>query len=35
MHKQESILDNGTQKILWDLEIKIDHLIPARRPNLV
>ena len=22
-------------KILWDFEIKTDHLIPARRPDLV
>ena len=28
MPKQESILENETVKILW--EIKLDHLIPAR-----
>ena len=32
MHKPESALLNGTHKILWDFEIQMDHLIPARRP---
>ena len=35
MHKPESIRENETHKILWDLEIQTDHLIPARRPDLV
>ena len=35
MHKPESVLENATHKILWDFEIKTDHLIPARRPDLV
>ena len=35
IHKPESILDNKTHEILWDSEIKTDHLIPARRLNLV
>ena len=35
MHKPESVLENETHKILWDFEIKTDHLIPARRPDLV
>ena len=31
----ESVLENVTHKILWDFEIQTDHLISARRPNLV
>ena len=34
-HKPESVLENDTHKILWDFEIQTDHLIPARRPDLV
>ena len=35
MHNLESIIENETHKILWYLEIQTDHLISARRPNLV
>ena len=35
MQKPESVLENETHKILWDFEVQTDHLIPARRPNLV
>ena len=35
MHKPESIMENETHKILWDFEIKTDHLILARRPDLL
>ena len=35
MHKPESVPENETHKILWDFEIKTDHLIPARRPDLM
>ena len=35
MHKPESVLRNKTLKILWDSEIQSDHIIPARRPDLV
>ena len=35
MHNPESILENETHKLLWDLEIKTDPLISARRPDLV
>ena len=35
MHKPESIAENELHKILWDFEIQTDHLIPARRPDLV
>ena len=35
MHKPESILENEIHKILLDFEIKMDHLIPARKPDQV
>ena len=35
MYNPEFILENKTQKILWDFEIQTDHLISARRPDLV
>ena len=37
MHKPESTRgsENETHKILWDSEIQTDHLIPAKRPELV
>ena len=35
MHNQESVLENETHKLLWDFEIQTDHLISARRPDLV
>ena len=35
MHNPESVPENGTHKILWDFEIQTDHLISARRPDLV
>ena len=34
-HKPESILENETHKLLWDFEIQTDHLILARRLDLV
>ena len=34
MLKPESIVENETHKIIWNFEIQIDHLIPARRPDL-
>ena len=33
MPKPESVLENETHRILWDLEIQMDHPIPARRPS--
>ena len=33
MHKPECIQENEMYKILWDFEIKMDHLILARRPD--
>ena len=35
MHKPESVLEKETRKILWDSEIQIDHLFPAKRPDLL
>ena len=35
MHKQESVQEKETHKILWNLEIQTDHLIPTRRSDLV
>ena len=33
--KPESLQENETHKILWDCEIQTDHLISARRPDLM
>ena len=35
MYNPESVLENETHKLLWDLEIQTDHLITATRPDLV
>ena len=35
MHNQEAVLENEMHKILKDCEIQTDHLIWARRPDLV
>ena len=35
MHKPESVEENEMHKVLWDFEIQTDHLIPARRLELV
>ena len=35
MHNLESVQKNKTHKVSWDFEIQMDHLISARRPNLV
>ena len=35
VHKPESVLEKETLKILCDFEIQTDHLISARRPDLV
>ena len=34
-HKPESVLENETNKILWDFEIQTDRPITARRPDLM
>ena len=35
IHNPESILANETHKFLWGFEKQIDHLIWAKRPDLV
>ena len=35
MHNPASVLENDTHKLLWDFYIQTDHLISARRPNLI
>ena len=34
-HEPGSILENEDYKILWDFSIQTDHVIEARRPDLV
>ena len=34
MHNPAPVRENDTHKLLWDFNIKTDHLIPARRPDL-
>ena len=35
MPQQESVLENKMDSILWDLDLQTDHLISARRADLV
>ncbi len=35
MHNPESVPENETHKLLWDFDIQTDHLISARRPDLI
>ena len=35
MHNPESVLGNETPTILWDFDIQMDHLISARRQDLM
>ena len=35
MHTRESVLENDSHKLLWDFDIQTDHLISARRPDLI
>ena len=35
MHNPAPVRENDTHKLLWDFNIKMDHLIPARRPDLI
>ena len=32
-HNLESIMENEKNKILWDCEIRTDHLISAKKPR--
>ena len=35
MHNRAPVLENDTHKLLWDFDIQTDHLISARRPDLI
>ena len=35
MHNLAHVLENDTHKLLWDFDIQTNHLIPARRPDLI
>ena len=35
MHKSAAVLENGTHKLLSDSDIQTDHLISARRPDII
>ena len=35
MHNPATVLENGIHKLLWDFDIQTDHLISARRPDLI
>ena len=35
MHNPALILGNDTHKLLWNFDIQTDHLISARRPDLI
>ena len=34
-HEQESVVENENFKILWDFIIQCEHMIEARRPDIV
>ena len=35
MHNPAPVLENDLHKLQWDFNIQTDHLIPARRPDLI
>ena len=35
IHNPAPVLENDTHKLLWDFDIQTDHLISARRPDLI
>ena len=35
MHNPAPVLENDTHKLLWDFDIRTDHLISARIPDLI
>ena len=35
MHNPAPVLENDLHKLLWDLNIQTDHLIPARSLDLI
>ena len=35
MQNPAAVLENDTNKLLWDFDLQTDHLISARRPDLI
>ena len=35
IHNPAPVSENYSHKLLWDFDIQTDHLIPARRPDLI
>ena len=35
MHNPAPVLENSMHKLLWDFNLQTDHLLPARRPDLI
>ena len=35
IHNPAPVQENDTHKLLWDFDIHTDHLIPARKPDLI
>ena len=35
MHNPAPVLENDSHKLLWDFNIQTDHLIPARKLDLI
>ena len=35
MHNLAAVLENDAHKLFWDIDIQTDHLISARRPDLI
>ena len=35
IHNLAAVQENDAYKLLWDFNIRTDHLIPARRPDLI
>ena len=35
LHYPAAVLENNIHKLRWDFDIQTDHLIPARRPDLI
>ena len=35
MHNPVPVLKNSTHKLLWDFGVQTDHLISARRPDII
>ena len=35
MHNPAYVIENDTHALLWDFDIETDHLISARRPDII